>query len=59
MSAKPDPMTEKIREAHELVQAEIAKTSETVAQGIERMKARLERFGRRKTGEHEALKAAR
>lgn len=59
MSSKPDPLSEKIREAHERVQEEIAKTSDTVAQGIARMKAQLERLGRRKTGEHQALKVAR
>lgn len=59
MSKKPDMLQEKIREAHERVQEEISKTSETVAKGIDRMKAKLERLGRRKTGEHPALKVAR
>lgn len=58
MKKKPDQLHEQLRAAHERVQEEIAKTSATVAQATARMRAQLERLGRRKTGEHQQLKAA-
>lgn len=53
-----DQLQEKIQEAHRQVQEDLAKTSDTVTQATARMRAQLERIGRRKTGEFPSLKAA-
>lgn len=58
MSKKLDQLQKAIHEAHQRVQEDLAKTSDTVTQATARMRARLERIGRRKTGEHhQQLKA--